>query len=84
MKPFSERRANVVPRSRGCPSACARFAGRARRRNLRASRGLGFAHCALGRAARRCDPVEIDIRGYRLCLRLEQIEGLDVDVDERT
>ena len=25
------------------------------------------------------DPVEIDIRGYRLCLRLAQIDALDVE-----
>ena len=28
------------------------------------------------------DPVEIEIRGYRLCLRLAQIEGLLVRLDE--
>jgi ferrous iron transport protein A len=27
------------------------------------------------------DPVEIEIRGYRLCLRLEQLSGLRVRVE---
>ena len=27
------------------------------------------------------DPVELDLRGYRLCLRLEQLEGLRVRLD---
>lgn len=45
---------------------------------------LGFVpgtELSIARRAPLGDPVEIDIRGYRLCLRLEQIEGLDVDVD---
>jgi ferrous iron transport protein A len=42
----------------------------------------GTALCVVRRAPLG-DPVEIDIRGYRLCLRLAQIEGLDVDVEER-
>ena len=28
------------------------------------------------------DPVEIEIRGYRLCLRLAQLRGLRVRLDE--
>ena len=27
------------------------------------------------------DPVELDLRGYRLCLRLAQLEGLRVELD---
>jgi Fe2+ transport system protein FeoA len=45
---------------------------------------LGFVPGTELRVVRRApfgDPVEIDIRGYRLCLRLAQIEGLVVDLE---
>ena len=28
------------------------------------------------------DPVEVELRGYRMCLRLAQLEGLRVRLDE--
>jgi ferrous iron transport protein A len=43
---------------------------------------LGFVPGTLLSVVRRAplgDPVEIDIRGYRLCLRLSQIAVLDVE-----
>ena len=42
---------------------------------------LGFTPGTELRVVRRApfgDPVEIEIRGYRLCLRLEQLDGLVV------
>ena len=45
---------------------------------------LGFTPGTELRVVRRApfgDPVEIEIRGYRLCLRLEQLDGLVVEVD---
>ncbi len=45
---------------------------------------LGFVPGTELRIVRRAplgDPVEIEIRGYRLCLRLEQIDGLVVELD---
>jgi len=44
---------------------------------------LGFVpgtSLAVVRRAPLGDPVEIDIRGYRLCLRLEQIDALFVEI----
>jgi ferrous iron transport protein A len=45
---------------------------------------LGFTPGTELRVVRRApfgDPVEIEIRGYRLCLRLEQLDGLVVELD---
>ncbi len=45
---------------------------------------LGFVPGTLLRVVRRApfgDPIELEIRGYRLCLRAEQIEGLRVELE---
>ena len=45
---------------------------------------LGFVpgtEVAVVRRAPLGDPVELDLRGYRLCLRLAQLEGLRVELD---
>jgi ferrous iron transport protein A len=45
---------------------------------------LGFTPGTELRVVRRAplgDPVEIEIRGYRLCLRLEQLDELVVEAD---
>jgi len=47
---------------------------------------LGFTPGTELRVVRRAplgDPVEIEIRGYRLCLRLEQLDGLVVEAEPR-
>ena len=44
---------------------------------------LGFVPGTVVSVVRRApfgDPVEIDLRGYRLCLRLEQLAGLFVEL----
>jgi Fe2+ transport system protein FeoA len=48
-------------------------------------RDLGFVPDTELQVVRRAplgDPVEIEIRGYRLCLRLAQLRGLRVRVEE--
>jgi Fe2+ transport system protein FeoA len=45
---------------------------------------LGFVPGTELRVLRRApfgDPIEVEIRGYRLCLRARQIEGLRVELD---
>jgi ferrous iron transport protein A len=45
---------------------------------------LGFVPGTVLSVVRRAplgDPVELDLRGYRLCLRLEQLAGLRVEPD---
>ena len=48
---------------------------------------LGFVPDTALEVVRRAplgDPVEIEIRGYRLCLRLAQLRGLRVRLEERS
>jgi ferrous iron transport protein A len=45
---------------------------------------LGFVPGTEVQVVRRAplgDPVELDLRGYRLCLRLAQLEGLRVELE---
>lgn len=67
----------------GCPARLvAPAAGETIGRRLQ---DLGFVpetRLEIVRRAPLGDPVEIDIRGYRLCLRLAQLHGLRVRLEE--
>ena len=68
------------------PGRTARLCAPAEGREIpRRLQDLGFVPgtpLVIRRRAPLGDPVEIEIRGYRLCLRLEQLDTLRVELDE--
>lgn len=68
------------------PGRAARLAAPANGREIpRRLQDLGFVPgtpLVIRRRAPLGDPVEIEIRGYRLCLRLAQLDTLRVELDD--
>jgi Fe2+ transport system protein FeoA len=79
--------AAIIPLSELLPGYPARLAAPAEGETIgRRLEDLGFVPETRLEVVRRAplgDPVEIEIRGYRLCLRLAQLRGLRVRVEDR-